>query len=396
MWGLGLVLGISFLLAQRIFIQGATLHTGKGQVYVGDILIEGDTLAAIGEKLSPPPDAKILSATGLHAYPGLIALGTHVGLVEIQAVRATRDLRENTFLTPELEAIYAYNVDSRVIPTLRYNGVLYAEVAPEGEGIMGRSSAVRLSGKTWEEALVISPVLLHVTISLPTQKKKKNPAQDKLRDIEKLFDQAKAYLTQKPDKKDIRLEALAPYLKGEKPIAFHANSVDEILYAVDMVRRYELKGIIYGGLEAYKVAGLLREAQMPVVLFQTHRLPPEEDAPIQWAYQYPKILQDSGLKVALAVPGFWQVRNLAYQAGTATAWGLSSQEALALITRTPAEILNLPQIGTLEVGKKASLLLIEGDLLDVPTSKIRYIFLEGKSIDPHENPQYQLYQKYRP
>ncbi|MGQ9864496.1 MAG: amidohydrolase family protein [Bacteroidia bacterium] len=394
MWGLGLVLGISILWAQKVFIQGATLHTAKGRAYVGDILIQGDTIAALGEKLTPPQDAKILSATGLHAYPGLIALGTHVGLVEIQAVRATRDLGENPPLTPELEAIYAYNVDSRVIPTLRYNGVLYAEVTPAGEGIMGRSSVVRLSGKTWQEAQVHSPALLHVAISLP--EKKTDPAQDKLRDLEKLFDQAKAYLAQKPTKKDIRLEALMPYLKGEKPVAFHANTVDEILYAVALMRRYQVKGVIYGGLEAHKVAALLREAQIPVVLFETHRLPPEEDAPIHWTYQYPKILQDSGIKVALAVPGFWQVRNLAYQAGTAATWGLTDPEALALITRTPAEILNLPQLGTLEVGKKASLLLVEGDLIDVPTSQIRYLFLEGKSIDPHDNPQYHLYQKYRP
>lgn len=396
---------IGWILWGQILIRGAWIHRGDGSLPVrGDVLIQGDSIAAVGPVVTALPGYQVIEAGGKHLYPALIGLNTPVGLIEIEAVRATRDQAEVGDFTPEVCAYTAFNVDSRVLPTLRANGILYAESAPQGGVIAGQSAVMRLFGRTREEAVVKPIAALHLYppslrpwlyASYEDQKKAVERAQKTWEALDQYLEKAARWCQGDSSEKDLRLRALCPYLRGEYPVIWHVEAAEDIEAVLHLSQKWGLKAAIAGGSEAPKVASALRKAAVPVILTRTHQLPPAEDAPVDYPYTLPKVLRDSGITVLLAHESFWNQRNLSYNAGTAAAYGLSPEESLSLLTDKPAQWLGLRRLGRIAPGYLASLLLVEGDLLDMPTSTIQKIWLEGREIPLSDNPQEQLFQKYR-
>ncbi|GIV25355.1 MAG: amidohydrolase [Bacteroidia bacterium] len=397
--------GLSALLWLQVLLRGAWVHRGDGSLpFQGDVLIQGDSIAAVGAVLPALPGYTVIEARGQHLYPALIGLNTPIGLVEIEAVRATRDAAEVGSFTPEVTAYTAFNVDSRVLPTLRENGLLYVESTPQGGWIAGQSSMLRLRGRTREEALVLEKASLHlyppslrpwVYASYEEQRKALEEARKGWEKIEAYFAEAARWCGGDSSEQNLRYRALCPYLRGEKPVTWHVDAAEDIRAAVALSQKWHLRAAIAGGAEALAVAGLLRQAQVPVILSRTHRLPPSEDAPLSYSYTLPKALRDSGVTVMLGHESFWNQRNVPYNAGTAAAWGLSREEALSLLTDVPARWLGLSRLGRIAPGYKASLLLVEKDLLDMPSSRLLRAWIEGQEVNLSDNPQRQLFEKYR-
>ncbi|MCS7153189.1 MAG: amidohydrolase family protein [Bacteroidia bacterium] len=394
-----------WILWLQVLIRGAWIHRGDGSLAVqGDVLFQGDSIVQVAPIIPAQPQYKVIEARGKHLYPALIGLNTPVGLVEIEAVRATRDEAEVGEFTPEATAYTAFNIDSRVLPTLRANGILYVEATPRSGLIAGQSSLMRLRGRTREEARVLPSAALHlyppslrpsIYASPEDQKKQREQAQAAWKRIEDYLEKAQRWCRGDSAQQNISFAALCPYFQGTKPVVWHVETAEDIEAAVKLSLRYQLRPTIAGGSEAIRLASFLREHRVPVIVVRTHRLPPTEDSPIDYAYTLPKALLDSGLTVILAHESFWNQRNLSYQAGTAAAYGVSPEQALAMITSIPAQWLGLERIGRIAPGYKASLLLCEGDILDVPSSRLLQAWIEGELVDLTDNPQEILYRKYR-
>ncbi|MCS7297246.1 MAG: amidohydrolase family protein [Bacteroidia bacterium] len=389
----------------QVLLRGVWIHVGDGSPPIrGDVLLQGDSIAAIGLALPAPPSCLIIEASGKHLYPGLIGLGTPVGLIEIEAIRATHDEDEVGDFTPEVAAYTAFDVDSRVLPTLRANGILYVESVPKGGVIAGRAAIFRLEGRTREIAVVepwgalhLYPPSLRSSLYAPPeeQDKMRRLAREKWEQLQSYLEKARRWCRGDSSELNIGFAAMCPYLEGKKPVVWHVEAAEDIEQALRLSLQYNLRSGIAGGSEALKVAALLRTTGTPVILKRTHRLPPHEDAPLDYAYTLPRMLLDSGVTVMLAHESFWNQRNLSYQAGTAVAYGTPPEQALAMLTSLPAQWLGLHRIGKIAIGYKASLLLCEGDLLDIPSSRILRAWIEGKEIDLLDNPQERLYRKYR-
>ncbi|MCS6789776.1 MAG: amidohydrolase family protein [Bacteroidia bacterium] len=389
----------------QIFIRGAWVHSGDGTpARQADLWIEGDSIRAIAASLPIPSGALVIEAQGKHLYPGFIALGTAVGLVEIEQVRATADFAERGDFTPEARAYTAYNIDSRILPTLRAAGILYVESVPRGGVIAGISAIFALRGRTREEAVVLPEAALHLFppslvpspyTSYEEQKEAAEHAHKVWKEIEFFWESAARWCAGDSAQPNLRYRAVCPCFHRKLPVVWHVEHAHDIEAALQLSRRWNLRIAIAGGNYASTIASQLKALDVPVILQPTHRLPPSEDAPLHFAYRLPAVLRDSGIAVMLSHISFWNQRNLAYNAGTAAAYGLSREEALRLLTDYPAQWLGLSRVGRIAPGYKASLVLSEGDILDIPTSRVLRIWVEGKEISISDNPQEQLFQKYR-
>lgn len=398
--------------SKSILINGATVHDGIGKVY---------TEASVGLK-----DGKIIflsflkqgeekyvwdtiiDAKGKHLYPGLIALNTYLGLAEIEAIRAMNDYAEVGENNPSARSIIAYNTDSKVTPTVRSNGVLMAQITPQGGLISGSSSIVNLDAWNWEDAVFKADEGIHVNWpgmrvyygngneQDEFEKKQKERINKELESIETLFAEAYAYqLNAKPATKNLNLEAMRGLFNGAKKLYIHAEYVKEIIAAINLCSKYKLQFVLVGGSDAGLVLNLLKENNISVILGRTHTLPNREDDAIDAPYALPKKLKDAGILFALSCDGFWQVRNLPFMAGTAAAYGINKEEALSAITNDAAKITGMDQqVGSITIGKDATVLICDGDLLDMKSSVIKQAFIQGRMIDM-DNIQHQLYEKYK-
>ena len=393
------------LLRGQILIQGVYVHGGAvSPENPVDILIIGDTIAAVGANLPAASGYTLVDGRGLHAYPGLIALSTPTGLVEIEAVRATRDNAEVGDYNPNALAYTAFNVDSRVLPTLLANGILYAEAAPQGSIIAGQSALFRLMGRTREEAAVLPQGALYLyppplrpsaALSPEKQEKARKEALEAWARLYKFLEKAECWCRGDSGEQDLRYASLCSYLAGQRPVVIKATWAEDIEAALALARRFGFRIGILDAKEADKVAAQIKAAGAVVIIQRTHTLPLTEDSPWDASFTLPRRLLEKGIPVILAHESFWNQRNLAYQAGTAAAYGLSSEEALQLITEAPAQWLGLSRLGRIAPGYKASFVLVEGDLLDPASSHIRHAWIEGKAVDLTANPQQILYQRYK-
>ena len=392
LWGQALIRGV--------YVHGAAVSPQNPL----DILIAGDTIAAIGP--NPPASAgyTIIDGRGLHAYPGLIALSAPTGLIEVEAVRATRDNAEVGEYNPNALAYTAFNIDSRVLPTLLANGVLYVEAAPQGSVVAGQSALFRLRGRTREEAAVLPQAALYLyppslrpSTALPPDKQEKarKNALEAWAKLYEFLEKAERWCRGDSSEQDLRYASLCPYLAGQRPVVIEATWAEDIEAALSLARRFGFRVGILDAKEADKVAAQIKAAGAVVIVQRTHALPPTEDSPWDASFTLPRRLLEKGIPVILAHESFWNQRNLPYQAGTAAAYGLSPEEALRLVTEAPAQWLGLSRVGRLAPGYKASLVLAEGDLLDPATSRIRYAWIEGRKVDLATNPQEILYQRYK-
>ncbi len=390
-----------------VLILGGTAHLGNGKV------INGSAIAFDKGKLTLVADAtqirldrsaylQVFDASGKHIYPGLIALNTTLGLIELDAVRATLDAKETGELNPSVRTIIAYNTDSDLIPTVRSNGVLLAQIVPQGGRISGTSSVVQLDAWNWEDAAVLTDQGLHINWPQPQFRKPEtedatpDTYHTAVQELHNFFKEAKAYCQlEKPEQRLHKFEAMRPALVGKAKVFVHAETAPAMLDAIHFAQTLDLQLVLVGAAESYLIAETLAHRGIPVVLGPVQSLPRQEEADYDLPYKTPALLQRAGVTFALTDDGTWRQRNLPFQAGQAAAFGLSKEQALAAVTSSPAFILGLQdRLGTLEVGKDATLLISEGDLLDMRTSQVIGAWIEGRQIsldDKHK----QLYEKWR-
>ncbi|MBC8192029.1 MAG: amidohydrolase family protein [Candidatus Marinimicrobia bacterium] len=396
-----------------ILIKHGTLHTVSHGVLDGfDLLFERGLITRIEKDIAPTAEMEIIDACGLHIYPGLIAGVSALGLVEISAVRATLDYDEVGDITPEVRANVSYNPDSESIPVTRSNGVLFVNVVPRGGLVPGQSSLMMMDGWTWENATVQHPTAMHInwpdmSIDLSPKAKVKASTQEekrrqRLKDLDDTIDQVRRYeVSQKGASKtsahDLRMEALIPYIRGEKPFFVHASESRQIEAAVRWSKRQGLKVVIVGGGDVGQLAGLLKENHIPVVVEGTLKLPRRRNSNYTESYDLPARLYEAGVNFCISTDGSGfaapQVRDLPNHAAMAAAFGLPTEVALRAITLSAAEILGVgDRIGSLDVGKEASLFIASGDILEI-TSLVEQAFIHGTKTDMNDRHK-TLYKKY--
>lgn len=393
---------------QTIYLTHATVHTGDGKVlenatvgFTNGVI----TLLEVNPSFKTDETVKIIDCTGKHVYPGIIAPNTKIGIDEIEAVRATNDYAEVGTYNPDARAIIAYNTDSRVTPTVRSNGVLFAQSVPVWSTISGTSAVVQLDAWNWEDALVKEDGIWMNWPGLMSrggwwgepEPAKANKEYDKqVNSIKDYFREAKSYNDAGTHTKtNLRFEAMRGLFDKSKTLYINTDGVKEIQHAIAFAEEFGVRIVISGGEESWMIADELAKKNIPVILGKTHELPGSADADVDQPFKTPAILQKAGVLFCISIPGgFWQERNLSYNAGTTVAYGLTKEQALAAITYNTAKILGVDKkIGSIEKGKDASIIVSSGDVLDMRTSNIEYAFINGRMIDLN-NKQKELNQKF--
>jgi imidazolonepropionase-like amidohydrolase len=391
-----------------IVITGATAHLGNGtKIDNAAIAFSKGKISFVGRAAdwSGTDDHIMIDATGKHVYPGFISANTTLGLREIDAVNATRDEREIGMLNPNVRSIIAYNTDSDIIPTLRSNGVLMAQVCPVGGRMSGKSSIVQLDAWNWEDAAYKMdegqhlnwPSAFSYNWRRGTFGKNKDYNKE-IKAIREFLDDAKAYCSISEDKLEqanLKLESMRMCFDKKAQLYIHVNSAKEIQESVLFAEEYGMKIVIVGGVEAYKITDFLVEHQIPVILQRVTSLPNGNDVDIDMPFKKASLLEDAGVLYCFSVGGFWRERNLPFQAGQSVAFGLDYEAAVSSLTLKTAVILGIDdRVGSLERGKDATLFISDGDALDYLGNKVGRIFIQGRDVST-ENKQKALYRKYK-
>ncbi|MGA9569474.1 MAG: amidohydrolase family protein [Candidatus Acidiferrales bacterium] len=405
-------------------IKGGKVFTLAGPaIENGTVLIRDGKIAAVGAGIAIPQDAQVIDATGLEVYPGMFDPVTQIGLNEVSAVSATVDVSELGDYNPELVAATAVNPASAHIAVTRANGITEVIAAPGTTGfdlqsgglIAGQASAFNLAGWTMDEmqinrsvAMVINwPSIQTRTFDFATFSIKEKPYADVKKEYDKSvntlgdwMDRARHYAQAKEKgsptlyERDLKLEALVPVVEGKLPVLVVADEARDIRNAVDFCTKQNLRMILGSGAEAWKVKELLKEKKIPVVLAPTNRLPEQEDTPYDKPYTEPSELFAAGIPIAFSSFGTAFSRRLPQYAGTAVAYGLPHDEALKAVMLNAAQMFGLAdQLGTLETGKIANVIVTSGDPLELQT-QVRYLFIKGQ-LTSTDNKHRELYEQYR-
>ena len=388
-----------------ILFTNASLHTAIDGVKLNtDLLIEDGKIIAIGQNLIAP-QAIHLDATDKHIYPGLIALDTSLGLVEVEMMRPSNDSYEVGEINPQLEVITAFNPDSEIIPTIRVNGITHAQIVPQGDSLAGQSSLVSLDSWTVEDALVPTQAAFHLywpKLGRLAQDKEKRQEQieeydQRIADISLAISDGYRYFlaskTNKINKVDLRWQSLLPLYEGEAQLFVHANTQKQIEEAASLAKQYHFKLVIVGGYDAWRLGELLNEIQAKVIYTRTLSLPMRKDEPIDLSFKIPALLKQAEIPFALGFSSDWNSRNLPLAAGQTVAYGLTKQEALRSVSLDAARILGVDNMGAIAIGYQANLVVSKGDILDPMETRIEKVYIDGREIDLN-NRQQQLYQKY--
>jgi imidazolonepropionase-like amidohydrolase len=384
-------------------IRNAKIVTVTGAVIErGSALIRDGKIAEVGARVSAPANAKVIDATGLSVYPGMIDSGTQLGLTEIGSIQETHDTTELGDFNPHMRAIVAVQPHSELIPVSRANGVTTAITRPSGRLVPGQAALINLDGWTWQEMAVKAPVAMMMEYpraprgraAFAQAEGSANVAQLRDRQLAALrqkLEDAQAYAKAKearaadkslpPRPVDHVLEALIHVVKGETPVLMVANAEREIKGAIEIADKYKLKLIISGAGDAWKVASTLKEKNIPVIIGPVTDLPGGEDDDYDMNYSHAAKLYKAGVKFAFQSDDAAYARNLPYQAGTSAAFGLPKDEALKAVTIYPAQIFGVDKLlGSVEVGKMANLIVTDGDPLEFKTS-VKHMFINGKPVD---------------
>jgi hypothetical protein len=326
----------------------------------------------------------------------------------MEAVRATADFSEVGYMNPHVRSQSSYNTDSKIIPTVRTNGVLMAQVTPRGGRISGTSSIMNLDGWNWEDATLKANDGVHVnwpsyysgrwTENGVTYEKSKQYAERRA-ELERFFAEARAYcMVPNQTEKNVRFEAMRGIFNGTQNLYIHAYAVKDISEAITFTKKFGIsKMTIVGGTESYKVAEMLRQNNFSVMLERVHLLPVSDEDDVNQPYKTAGMLQDAGVLFCFENSGDMeaaQTRNLPFLAGTAVAWGLDKEAAISALTYNTAKILGIDnRVGTIEEKKDATLFVSEGDVLDMKTNNVTWAFIQGKKLQL-TNEQQELYKLY--
>lgn len=393
-----------------IVIRNATVHPVSAPPIEGaTVVIRDGRIEQVGKGIPIPSGATVYDAKGKHLYPGFIDASTTLGLTEIGSIAATIDTTETGSFNPNARAEIALNPDSELIPVARVNGITTVVTNPTGGILSGMGCVINLDGWTWEEMCLKSPIGVSMNFPSPSGDANQS-AEARLRDwetrmrpIQEFLENARRYLRAHrangqdgvpPHERDPRFEAMIPILEGNLPLFVRVNSALGIQAALRWAEEQKLRLVIVGGSEAWKVADLLREKGVPVILEGVHTMPPTEDSPYDLPFTHAKRLHEKGVLFCIASSDASNVRNLPYHVATAVVHGLPYEEGLKAITLYPARILGLEhRLGTIEPGKDANLVLTDGDPLDIRTQVIQ-VWIGGRPI-PMSSKHIRLYERYR-
>jgi imidazolonepropionase-like amidohydrolase len=389
----------------------------------GTLILRDGKIAAVGVGLDIPAGAQVIDAKGLQVYPGIFDSITQMGLREIGAVSATVDSTEAGNYNPDVVAATAVSPSSEHIPVTRAAGITEVLAVPGSGGfdsggggsiIGGQASAIHMAGWEIDEmlikksaAMVINwPQIETQTFDFATFSRKEKPYADAKQEYDKQVTEITDWLerarhyAQVVDKssaakydRDLKLEALMPVVRGELPVLVFADRAREIRNAVEFCDKQRLKMILAGGEEAYRVKDLLRSKGVPVILRPVLSLPLDEDDPYDRLLSQPAELAAAGVKFAFASFDNSFARRLGQNAANAVAHGLPYEEALKAVTLYPAQIFGLAdQIGSIEQGKLANVIVTNGDPLEL-TTDVKYLFIRGQ-LTSLDNRHLRLYEKY--
>ena len=377
-------------------IEGATAHLGDGTIIENSLIMFNDgKITFVGSaKMRIARLGTIINAKGKHVYPGFIAANTTLGLGEIDAVDVTIDEKEMGMMKPHIRSLIAYNAESKVVESMRPNGVFMGQITPRGGNISGSSTVVQFDAWNWEDAAMKIDEGIHAnwpnTISRGrfwlgegSSPNKRYPAN--IQTIVDYLNAAKDYYKGATSPKNLEFEALRGLFDGSKKLYVHTHGEKEITDAVHFAKTNGIKHlVIVGGGKAYKVADLLVKNKIPVILDRSHKVPGSDDDDYDLPYRLAKLLVDKGVVVAIGMAGGMErmnTRNLPFYAGTFAAHGIDKEEALKLITSNPAIILGVDNlVGTLTVGKDATLFISKGDALDMRGNILTDAFIQGRKI----------------
>lgn len=397
-------------------IEGATAHLGNGEIIANSLVMISDgKIAWIGSADSEiARQGTVLNATGKHVYPGFIAANSSLGLVEIDAVRATDDEDEVGAMLPHIRSLIAYNAESKVVESMRPNGVLMAQVTPRGGVISGTSSIMQLDAWNWEDAAIKQDDAIHLNWPGSLKRGRSWLGEDpglkadpkyleNTEAIKEYFNNAKRYLAVAQEKTNLPFKATKGLFDGSQKLFIHANGQREITDAVTLCTSLGIKQIVLvHGTDAEKVADLLVKHSIPVIVDRPHRVPSSDDDAYDLSFRTAKILIDKGILVSIGMEGQMErmnTRNIPFYAGTFAAYGLGKEEALKLITSNTAKILGIDdKVGTLAVGKDATLFISEGDALDMRGNILTDAFIQGRqiSLETHQTTLWKRYtNKYK-
>ncbi len=397
---------------EAIAIEGATIHTGTGEVIQnGLIIFENGVINYSGKadaKIARPK--KVINASGKHVYPGFIVPTKSLGLVEIDAVRASDDEDEIGEYIPHVRSLIAYNAESQVVESLRQNGILIGQITPQGGTISGSSSIVQFDAWNWEDAAIKADDGIHLRWPSTLRRGRwwigeprgYQPNKNYLKQwsgIIEFLQEAKAYNQSPPKTTHLPYAATKGLFDGKQRLYVTADGEREIVDAVTELERIGVKNIvIVGGYFAEKQIDLLKSKSIPVLVHNPHNLPNLDDDAYDFVYGLAARLHQAGLLVGIqnASKANFQVRNLPFYAGHSVGYGLSKEEALALISSNTAKILGIDdKYGTLESGKNATLFISEGDALDMRTNQLSNAFIDGReiSLETHQTKLWKRYQE---
>jgi len=338
-----------------------------------------------------------INANGSHLYPGLILPNSKVGLEDISAVRATVDHTEVGELNSNIRSLIAFNTDSEVISTFRYNGILLSQVVPDGSFVTGNSSIMMMEGWNWEDAAYKIDDGMHVKWPRKTYPPSRWSGQTSFRDnpnykssvdmINKFLIDSRSYFNLNGDENkevNLKLEAMVDVFNGKKKIYLHVGSREQIIESVQMFQKHGINNLVLvGANDALYAIDFILENDLPVLLNNLHRVPSRNHEDVDLPYKLPYLLQKEGVLVGLTASGsLHSQRNLPFLAGTAAGYGLGKEEALKLITSNNAKILGIDNVtGTIKVGKDANIIISKGDILDMKSSVIEYAFITGRKVN---------------
>ena len=400
--------------SKSVLILNATAHLGNGEI------IENSAIGFVNGKINLVANAQLIrlakdaydvtiDGSGKHVYPGFIAPNSTLGLVEIDAVKSSDDEGEIGIMKPHIRSIIAYTADSKVIETVRPNGILMAQITPREGRIAGSSSIVQLDAWHWQDALIKENDGIHINFPStfkrtgswfePGNIEANKDYSKQISELTAFFSDAKAYLADLSKERNLVLESTKGLFDGSQTLFVNANEEKQITDAVQFAKQIGIKKmVIIGGYEAYKTAELLQKNNVGVLLRRVHEMPENEDDDIDLPYKSAKLLTDKGVLVGLENSGSHErmnTRNLPFLAGTCAAYGMEKEQALKLITSNTAKILGIDkQCGTLEEGKDATLFISEGDALDMRTNKLTNAFIQGRMISL-ETHQTKLNERYK-
>jgi imidazolonepropionase-like amidohydrolase len=389
-----------------IVLRGGVIHTVTGdKIENGSLLIENGKITKIFDSgdVETPTNTVIVELEGKHVYPSLIEAYSAIGLVEIDSIAATIDNSETGQINSNVRAQVAFNADSEAIPVARANGVLIANSVATGGLVGGRSCLMRMDGWTWEDMALKTdsgmqaswPRFAAARVGRrgggggPPAEAGGSQANERLKELATLIEETRAYVDGREKDAnqnllDRRLEGMIPVVQGKVPLIVEAEDVQQIESAVAFCKKHNVRLVIYGGYDAVKCAELLKEAKVPVIVAGVYRLPQNRHDAYDASYSLPARLAEAGVDYCISGAGRFgasNLRNLPYHAATAVAYGLNHEDALKSITLAPARILGVDdRVGSLDVGKDATLFIADGDILETATQVVQ-AYVDGRQVD---------------